>query len=686
MQEFCAYLRQNHLPALAASNLRRVRALDVPLMRLFAHVPEEQLLAMTCLSLGKFLDDLAEGRAFETAAENLRLWEADQLAGISKDAIEPTDLVLASAAQKNAILEFIPQFTREPERIMEIVLQLEDFYAASQADAFKLFTRLREELVTSATRREKELLLTNSQRILDLNDELQLQKAQAQEANRLKSEFLANMSHELRTPLNSILGYTDLVLKSKQPPLDEKHRANLQVVRRNGKHLLSLINNVLDLAKVESGRAVVYVEPLDARTFLQGLVTTTAPLARERGLELRLELAPALETVVTDETKLRQIVLNLLSNAIKFTTAGAVVLRARPDGAAEWLVEVEDTGVGIAPEHQQLVFEEFRQVDASSTRQQGGTGLGLAIARKLAQLLGGDLALASEPGRGSVFTLRLPLESVGEHAPTPAISTRVQANAPRMGGKLPVVTIDDDPEMLHLIAERLKDTPYVAVPASTGESGLQLVRELKPYAVILDIILPAKDGWTVLRELKGDPATADIPVLILSVAESKVLGYSLGAAAYMTKPVDQHALLATLERLGSSTPPGDGYVLVMEDDPDARGLYRELLGARGCRVVEAEDGTQGIAAIAHELPALIILDLMMPKMDGFEVLAWLRRQPHARHVPVVVVTARDLSADDRERLGEAQAVICKGELTEGLLVEELRTLAPRAQHVLGGGR
>jgi DNA-binding response OmpR family regulator len=228
--------------------------------------------------------------------------------------------------------------------------------------------------------------------------------------------------------------------------------------------------------------------------------------------------------------------------------------------------------------------------------------------------------------------------------------------------------------MLHLIAERLKDTPYVAVPASSGESGLQLVRELKPYAVTLDIILPAKDGWTVLRELKADPATADIPVLILSVAESKVLGYSLGAAAYMTKPVDQQALVATLERLGGTRTAGSGYVLVMEDDADTRGLYRDLLAARSLRVVEAVDGTEGIAAIARELPALIILDLMMPRMDGFEVLAWLRGQPHARQVPVVVVTARDLTGEDRARLGEAQSVICKGELTEQLLLEELRAL------------
>jgi CheY-like chemotaxis protein/two-component sensor histidine kinase len=442
-----------------------------------------------------------------------------------------------------------------------------------------------------------------------------------------------------------------------------------------------LINDILDLSKVEAGKATVYAEPLEPGKLLQAVAATAEPMARDKGLELVVELDANLGTVVTDETKVRQIVLNLVSNAVKFTQAGRVLIRATAQPNDGWAIAVADTGVGIGPEHRELVFEEFRQVDASTTREAGGTGLGLAIARKLARLLGGDLTVESVPGEGSTFTLTLPRVAAGAQAPLQPAELAARATLHLIEGKLPVIAIDDDAEMLQLIAERLKDSPYQVVPASSGPSGLLLARELKPYAVTLDIMMPQMDGWTVLRELKAHPETADVPVIILSFVENKMLGFSLGASAYLTKPVEHHDLMTTLERFGKPMREGGGHVLVVEDDPDARGLYAEILEREGVRFIEAGDGQEAVAAMEREVPALVLLDLMMPRMDGFEVAAWMRRHPTLRDVPIVVVTAKELTPEDMARLTEVQRVIRKGELVENLIVEDLRALLDRSRPV-----
>jgi PAS domain S-box-containing protein len=512
------------------------------------------------------------------------------------------------------------------------------------------------------------------------NEELLRLSAQAQAANKMKSEFLANMSHELRTPLNSIIGYTELVLMLAAAGLGETERANLEVVLRNARHLLSLINDVLDLSKIEAGKASVHAEAFDPRAVVEAVVGTAAPLAQQKGLSIAAHVAPGLGTIVSDETKVRQILLNLVSNAVKFTKEGRVDVYLEPRGDDRWAVIVADTGIGIATEHQEVVFDEFRQVDASSTRQAGGTGLGLSIARGLARLLGGRLTLTSVRGEGSTFTVELPrtlmLEKTTPTSHAPAAAAPEPLVPEVSTGARIVVAIDDDPEALRLLMEHLRGSGFTVVPAGDGDTGLQLVRELRPAVVTLDVLMPHMDGWQVLGALKADPATAAIPVVVLSFVDNKALGFSLGAAAYLTKPIEREQLLAAVEHLAPG-PLDDQYVLVVEDEPDTRSYFRQMLAPTGVKVTEAPDGQAAIDlldVLGPRRPALVLLDLNLPHVDGFGVLARLRADERTRDVPVIVVTARDLGPDDMSRLAGVRRVVPKGDMASKLALQDLRTL------------
>jgi signal transduction histidine kinase/CheY-like chemotaxis protein len=378
------------------------------------------------------------------------------------------------------------------------------------------------------------------------NDELAMLTAQAQASNKLKDQFLANMSHELRTPLNSIIGFTELTLTDEHLEMDEENRTNHEIVLKSARHLLALINDILDLSKVEAGKMNLFVTPFEPAELVRAVVSTALPMAIANDIELRAETPDGLGPVESDETKVRQILLNLVSNAVKFTKEGSVSVHMRAHGEDGWQVEVTDTGIGIAPEHQDLVFEEFRQVDASTTREIGGTGLGLSIARKLARLLGGDLTLESQVGVGSTFTLTLP-----RHAPVaeaaPAVHTVPVRAVP--ASERQVLVIDDDPVARHLLVEKLRDTAYRPIPAGSREAGIKLAGERRPYAVLLDVKLRRQDDWDILAAIKADAGTAGLPVLIVSFEENRALAHSLGATDFITKPVDRRQLLAALDRL-----------------------------------------------------------------------------------------------------------------------------------------
>ncbi len=517
--------------------------------------------------------------------------------------------------------------------------------------------------------------LTHLKRV---EEALRAAKEQAELASRTKSEFLANMSHELRTPLNAIIGFTRLVMRRGREVLPEKQYDNLGKILASGEHLLSLINAVLDLSKIEAGRTEVHPTKFALEPLIDQCLRTVEPMVKGE-IRLEKEVEPDASTLVTDQDKLRQILINLLGNAVKFTEAGRITVRARRQGDLLAL-SVADTGMGI-PEHaKELVFEEFRQVDSSSTRQHGGTGLGLPISRHLARLLGGDITLESRLGAGSTFTVTLPVRHVSAEPSkktgagvAPASVQGDRDHATLDGDEALILAIDDDPNMIELLRENLGEAGYRVVAAAGGDEGLRRAREIRPAAIVLDILMPHKDGWQVLHELKSDPLTRDIPVILLSIVDQKDLGYRLGAFDYLLKPFDREALVATLQRIAA--PPCR--VLVADDDPMVVDLVRQLLEGEGCEVEAAADGQEALAAIARRRPDVLLLDLLMPRLDGFGVIEQLEQNPASSSLPVIVLTAKELGADERALLQRrVLTVIEKRGLDRAALLAEVRRALP----------
>jgi signal transduction histidine kinase/CheY-like chemotaxis protein len=511
--------------------------------------------------------------------------------------------------------------------------------------------------------------------------ELQEANRRLEDASRHKSEFLANMSHELRTPLNAIIGFTRLVMRRAQDVLPARQYENLEKILISAEHLLGLINDILDLSKIEAGRMEVRLARVDVDAIVGDCLRTVEPMIKTDRLRVAKDVDPALPAVWTDADKFRQIVINLLSNAIKFTDAGSVTVSARLDGSRV-AVAVTDTGIGIPADALELIFEEFRQVDSSSTRKHGGTGLGLSISRHFARLLGGDIQVTSTLGAGSTFTLVLPVRAdAAAHPPAAAdaVATAADATGPRARDDKLVLAIDDDPDVIYLLRENLTDAGYRVVGAANGPEGVRLARELKPFAVTLDIMMPNQDGWEVLHELKADPSTKDIPIIVVSIVDNKDLGYRLGAFDYLLKPLDRQTVLSALARIG----PRHGRVLVVDDDPRVVDIVRQLLEGEPYEVAAAADGQEALEAITRQRPDVILLDLLMPRVDGFGVLEQLRQDPDQRSIPVIVLTAKSLTTAERAALEQSVlTVINKGGLDRDRFIADLRT----ALHGYGDGR
>jgi signal transduction histidine kinase/DNA-binding response OmpR family regulator len=521
------------------------------------------------------------------------------------------------------------------------------------------FNQMTSELAVARERLEswnQTLERTVEQRTAELaaaTSEAQDARAAAEQANRLKSQFLANMSHELRTPLNSIINFTRILSAGIRGPVNEGQLDYLNRVWQSGQHLLGLINDILDLSKIEAGRMELYKEPLQIGELVQSVMSTAIGLTKEKLIDMRMEIEPDLPPVEADHTRIRQVLLNLLSNAAKFTEEGSITIRVRREGD-ELIVQVSDTGIGIAPEHLRSIFEEFRQAESSSNRRYEGTGLGLAICRRFVELHQGRIWAESTPGIGSTFSFSLPITITS--AP---IEPALVVTTPTHPGTV-VLVIDDDPAVGEIVTSYLGRDEYAVHGITDSRHALNVVRELKPAAIILDVMMPYRDGWEVLADLKTDPELRMVPVILYTIVEEQKLGFYLGASAYLTKPIDEEELRSTVGRLVSN----DSTVLVIDDDPNAIEIVtRQLEHVGSYKVISAHGGQAGLDRVAESRPDLIILDLMMPEIDGFTVIERLDQNPTTSTIPVIVLTAKDLTIHERDFLTQRVHGLLSKDLT-----------------------
>jgi len=513
-------------------------------------------------------------------------------------------------------------------------------------------------------------------------------KEAAEAANRTKSLFLANMSHELRTPLNAIVGYSEMLQEEAAERGLPDFNADLQKISTAGKHLLGLINDILDLSKIEAGKMELRLESFDVASLIAEVASTIEMQVAKNGNTLEIVCGADIGVMRGDLGKVRQGLFNLVSNAAKFTHDGQVRVEAERQAmdGGDWIVfRVSDTGIGLSATQVVRLFQPFTQADASTTRKFGGTGLGLALTRRFCQMMSGDVTVHSVPGEGSVFTIKLPatlsepaaeppeLVDDGRRMPVAAFIPPAPGDMAMPAPHTCVLVIDDDPLQRDLMQRHLRKEGYTVRTADGGVEGLRLAGQLLPAAITLDVMMPDMDGWSVLAALKSDLALREVPVIMLTMVDDPVRGFTLGASDYATKPVDRRRLSQILKKYTCIDPPCP--VLVVDDDPSARSLTRSMLEREGWAVSEAGNGLEALESMERERPRLIFLDLMMPEMDGFAFAAEVGRHPEWRSIPIVVLTAQDITSEDRSRLnGHVETILRKHGDSEESMLAHVRDL------------
>lgn len=602
-------------------------------------------------------------------------------------------LVLASLKEYH---DEVPAFINNINSQLAIAISNTQAFELVQAQAEKL------KIFNEELQMQTEELETQAEELRAQQKELEDKNREVEMANRAKSEFLANMSHELRTPLNSIIGFSEVLEDKTFGELNTKQQKYVNNIHISGRHLLQLINDILDLSKVEAGKMDMNYEEFSIPDAMRDIETIIKAQIDKKNLTFETMIDEHLSSIEADQKKFKQIMYNLLSNAVKFTPEGGKI-DVKAEHADEFArISVRDTGIGIKPDDQELVFAEFQQIDSKVSRAYEGTGLGLPLTRKFVEMHEGKIWVESELGKGSTFTFTIPLKPArigtggAKGKPSPEepsllknieeIPARLRRSGGKGSGEVPLIlVVENDPKSSKLITIYLIQKGYRVATAFDGEEAVKKAGELKPMAITLDINLPKKSGWEVLSELKEMPETRDIPVIIVSILEDMKRGFHLGAVDYLTKPINKGDLLRTLARCGLAPEAADKparigtggpiKILVVDDEPKTVELIAAVLEAEGYQVQKAYGGQEGIDLVTTEDQDLIILDLMMPKVNGFTVVEELRKHPKAKNVPIIISTAKNLTEEDFERLkGKVDSIAQKGRFSKEDLLKDIKKI------------